>query len=322
MRVFVTGATGFIGSRTVLKLLSRGHEVTALVRRPGRAGHLRALGVRLVEGDVTRGEGLAGAMAGSDALLHLANHYSLYEPNGEVFDAVNVLGNRNVMAAALKAGVGRAVHVSSGASYGASPDQPLREDSRVGPFPNAYWRTKHQGDQVVWDFHGRGLPVTVVYPGAVLGPNDPKASGIWIRNIMRGLPVRAFESSGYTWVHVDDVAQAIVRAAEHPHSVGERYLVGREYLTHGEFAQLVAEVAGTRLFPVALPDWMAYTSGAVLGTVAKVTGTPPLLNFSLDAAAHLAYGFRFGSDKAERELGLTYTPVRQAIAEEVASLRG
>lgn len=320
MRVFVTGATGFVGRRLVPRLLGRGHDVTALVRRPESAGHLRALGVQVVPGDVTRPDGLADAMRGAAWLLHLANHYSLHENDEAVYGRVNVGGNRNVMQAALDAGVGKVVHVSSGVSYGASPDQPLRKESRGGPHSNAYWRTKHEGDEVVWAYRRRGLPVVVVYPGGVLGAGDPNASGVWIRNLVRRrLPVRIFEESGFTWVHVDDVAEAILRAAEREGNDGERYLIGREFLTNGEFVALVSELSGVPRPPLVLPDSLAHALGGWLGTVARRTGTPPLLNFSPGAARHLATGFRFGSDRAERELGLTYTPVRQALAEDIST---
>lgn len=320
MRVFVTGATGFVGRSLIPRLLRDGHDVTALVRRPAAAGHLRALGVRLVPGDVTQSQGLTDALRGADWLLHLANHYSLHENDETVYGKVNVQGNRNVMQAALEAGVGKVVHVSSGVSYGASPDQPLREESRVGPHPTAYWRTKHEGDEVVWAYRGRGLPVVVLYPGGVLGAGDPNASGVWIRDLVRRrLPVRIFEDRGFTWVHVDDVAEAIVRAAEREGNEGERYLVGREFLTNGDFVALVSRLSGVPRPPLALPDALAHGLAGLLGAVARRTGTPPLLNFSPGAARHLAMGFRFGSDKAERDLGLVYIPVAQAVAEDIAT---
>ncbi|UQN08732.1 NAD-dependent epimerase/dehydratase family protein [Deinococcus sp. QL22] len=320
MRVFVTGASGFIGRRLVPKLLQRGHTVTALVRRPERAFHLQALGVKLVPGDVTRPEGLQDALRGTEWLLHLANHYSLHEHDERVYERVNVEGNRHVMQAALGAGVRKVVHVSSGVSYGASPDQPLQEGSRVGPHPTAYWRTKHAGDQVVWQLAQQGLPVVVVYPGAVVGAGDPNATGQWIRRLVRRQqPVRAFESRGFTWVAVDDVAEAIVRAAETKGNEGERYLIGREYLTNGEFVALVSTLSGVPRPVLVLPDVLAQVSGVVLGTFAGLTRTSPLWDVSRSSMNHLAAGFRFGSDKAERDLGLVYTAVRQAVAEDMAT---
>lgn len=224
------------------------------------------------------------------------------------------------MQAALDAGVQKVVHVSSEVSYGVSPDQPLREDSRVGPHPNAYWRTKHAGDEVVWSYHRQGLPVVVVYPGAVVGPGNPNATGQWIRRLVRQRQfLRAFEDSDFTFVHVNDVAEAIVRAAEHADTVGERYLIGAEYLTNRAFVELVAELSGRPRPPVVLPDRVAHTSAALLGKLEQWTGLPPFLGFTGNSARHLAAGFRFGSRKVQEELGLTYTPVRQAVAEDIAT---
>ncbi len=320
--VVVTGATGFIGSRLVLKLLRRGHTVTALVRRPDRATHLRALGVQVHPGDVTRPEGLLEAMQGADWVLHLANHYSLHERDERLYQAVNVEGNRHVMQAALQAGVRKVVHVSSGVSYGVSPDQPLTETSRVGPHPTAYWQTKHLGDQVVWDAHRQGLPVVLVYPGGVLGANDPNPTGAWIRRLVRRQQLfRAFDAQGFTFVHVDDVAEAVVRAAERDGNVGERYLVGREYLTNQEFVRLVTDLAGTPVPWLQVPDWAAHVGGQVMTGLNRLTGLTPLMDISSGSVRHLAAGFRFGSDKAERELGLEYTPVREALEEAIRTLR-
>ncbi|WP_350240818.1 NAD-dependent epimerase/dehydratase family protein [Deinococcus sonorensis] len=305
----------------MLRLLQAGHTVTALVRRPDRAHHLRALGVQLVQADVTRPEGLADAMRGADWLVHLANHYSLHERDEQVYRAVNVEGNRNVMQAALEAGVGKVVHVSSGVSYGRSPDQPLTETSRVGPHPNAYWRTKHEGDEVVWAYQRHGLPVVVLYPGGVLGAGDPNATGAWIRRLVRRRqPVRAFDARGFTYVHVDDVAQAVVRAAALNRTVGERYLIGREFLSNREFVALVAELSGVPAPRVVLPDRLAHLSGESFTLLERLTGLPPAMDVSRSSTRHLAAGFRFGSDRAERDLGLSYTPVRQAIQEFLQSL--
>lgn len=318
--VIVTGATGFIGSSLVPRLLQRGHAVRALVRQPDRAGHLRSLGVHLVRGDVTQPESLPEAMQGADWLVHLANHYSLHERDEGVYDRVNVEGNRNVMQAALDAGLRKVVHVSSGVSYGVSPDQPLREDSRVGPHPTGYWRTKHAGDEVVWAFHRRGLPVVVLYPGGVLGPGDPNATGLWIRRLVQQRQVvRVFERSGFTFVHVNDVAEAIVRAAERTGNEGQRYLIGEEYLTNRAFVDLVADVSGRPKPPVVLPDRIAHATGALMSALERWTGLPPMMGFSASSARHLAAGFRFGSRKARDELGLSYTPVRQAVREDIAT---
>ncbi|ASN82358.1 NAD-dependent epimerase/dehydratase family protein [Deinococcus ficus] len=320
MRAFVTGATGFIGQRVVHHLLRHDHQVTALVRHPEAATHLRALGVQLIPGDVTRPQGLVAAMQGHDCVLHLANRYSLYEPDEALYESVNVDGNRHVMQAALEAGVGKVVHVSSIVAFGASPDQPLREDSRVGPHANAYARTKHAGDEVVRAYARRGLPVVMIYPGAVLGPGDPKDTGAWIRRLVRRQqPARVFESGGFTFVHVDDVAEAIVRAAERDGNAGESYLIGREYLSNRQFMSLVSELSGVPQPRLALPDWLAHAAARVAGAVSRVTGRPPLLGLSPDTARHLSQGFRFDSDKAERELGLTYTPVREALRADIAT---
>jgi len=176
---------------------------------------------------------------------------------------------------------------------------------------------------VVWQlYRQRGLPVVVLYPGVVLGAGDPKATGQYAKDLIeRRVPARIFEDSAFTFVHVEDVAEAIVRALEEEGNLGEKYLIGKHALTMGEFTRMVGEISGVPLPKRRLPGPVVMAGAALMTKVADLTGRPPLSGMSTDQMRNIKEGAVFDGSKSERELGLTYTPIREAIEGEVASHR-
>ena len=324
MRVFVTGGTGFVGKSTVRRLVEDGHEVHCLVRRSSHTRELEELGCQLAYRDVTDEASVLDGMRGCDWLVHLANIYSFWEPDKSVYRRVNVEGTRNVMEAALEEGVSKVVHVSTLVVWGKPKQTPFDEETPIGPVRfTEYARSKYAGDEIVWELHReRGLPVVVVYPGTVLGADDPKSTGQLIRDLVEGrLPGRIFEDSAFTWVHVKDVAEAIVRALEKEGNEGEKYLIGKHTLTMGQLIRTVCEISGAPLPSRRLPGPVAMAAATLATKVADLTGRPPFSGISTDPMRNIKEGAAFDGSKAERDLGITYTPIRQAIEEEVASHR-
>ncbi len=324
MKVFLTGATGFIGGHVLPRLLRDHHELRCLVRTPEKARHLEQPGVTLVPGDVTDRAAVERAGAGCDGVVHLANVYSFWERDPRVYARVNVEGTRHVMEAALTAGVPRVVHVSSCVVFGRPGEVPFTEESAPGPERfSEYARTKRTGDLVAWELHEkRGLPLVTLMPGAVVGPGDTRATGDYVRALVaRRMPARVCEDRVMTFVHVRDVAEAIARVLLRDDLSGARFLVANERLTFGEVNRLVGEVAGVPLPALAMPDWMAMTGAVMLTALSRLTGQPPPWGMSADQIRTMRHGFAFDGTKAQRELGFTYTPVRTAIEEMVAQVR-
>jgi dihydroflavonol-4-reductase len=324
MRAFVTGATGFVGSQVVKRLVRSGHEVACLVRRGSATSFIEGLGARLVRGDLTDKPSLVAGLAGADWLLNVGAAYSFWARDRRSYRQVNVDGVRNVMEAALETGVSKVVHVSSVVVYGQPAVSPVTEDRPVGPVRfSEYARTKYEGDLVAWALHAeRGLPLVTVYPGAILGPNDPKATGQYIQSLIRGrMPATILNDATFPFVHVNDVATGIVRAAEAPGNIGARYFLVGENLTFGIVNQLIAETAGIRLPFMRMPDALAVGMAAVLTALSLITRRPPLFGLSLDQVRTMGRSSVFDGRKAERELGMTYTPVREAIRGAVESYR-
>ncbi|MDH4156252.1 MAG: NAD-dependent epimerase/dehydratase family protein, partial [candidate division Zixibacteria bacterium] len=154
MRIFVTGGTGFIGTHLIRRLSAEGHRITCLVRRSSNTAVLAKLGVEFVIGDVTDYASLEAAIKDHECVINLANVYSFWEPYPNVYDTVNIGGTRNVMESALKAGVPKVVHISTGGIYGKPKETPFTEESEIGPERfSRYFQTKYEGDEVAWGMY-------------------------------------------------------------------------------------------------------------------------------------------------------------------------
>lgn len=324
MKTFITGATGFIGTHLVKRLAQTEHELYCLVRKTSKVQHLGELGATLITGDVTNRDSMLEGMKGCDWVINLANIYSFWEPNKQIYTDVSVEGTRNVMECALETGVSKVVHISTVVIYGKPADSPFTEASPVGPVRfSEYARTKYQGELIAWElYEKKGLPLVMIFPGGVLGPGDPKASGQYIKDLInRRLPATVFPDSILTWVHVRDVAEAIVRAAEKEDNIGEKYLVCKHQLSFREINEMVSEISGAPLPKITLPDWLVMVNAALLTGVADVIKKPPMWGMSTDQMRTMKEGFKADGSKAERELGITYTPIRVALEEAIASYR-
>jgi len=324
MKIFITGATGFIGTHVIRRLAQTGHKMFCLVRNISKVDHIKELGANIITGDVTDKESLLKGMQGCDWVVNLANLYSFWEPDRKIYTKVNIEGTRNVMESALEKGISKVVHISTAGIFGKPADCPFTEDSTVGPVQfSEYFRTKYEGDLIVWElYEKKKLPVVMVYPGAVLGPGDPKATGKYIKDLMdRKLPATVFNDSIMTFVYVKDVAETIVRAVEKVDNLGEKYLVGKYQLTFGEINRMVSEISGVPLPKFGLPGSLVMVNATLLTFLANVIKRSPIWGMSIDQMKTMKEGFRFDGIKAEKELGITYTPIRFALEEAIKSYR-
>jgi len=320
MRIFVTGATGFIGSYLVNRLAKTTHELVCLVRPSSKSSHLKDHHCRVVSGDIMDVNSLNNGMKGCDWVVNLANVYSMWLPDKSLFHKINVIGTRNVMECALATGATRVVHVSTAAVFGKPAEKPFTEESEAGPVLfSEYARTKAEGDNIAWELHiNKGLPLTTIYPGICLGAGDTKASADYIRLLIRRrLPAAVFSKSVFTWVDVRDVAEAIVKILENPDTVGKKYLLGNQRLSMREFNASVCHAAKVAPPIIGLPNPVAISLAHFLTRISDVLKIPPLLGMSIDQAKTMDYGFSFNGSRAERDLGMRYSDVNGAVKETV-----
>jgi dihydroflavonol-4-reductase len=324
MKIFITGSTGFIGCQLINRLAITEHEMFCLIRRNNQVSErLKSLGANLILGDTTDKRSVLEGMRGCDWVIHLAGLYSFWEPDNRLFEKVNVEGTRNVMECALETKVLKVVHISSVVIFGKPSDDPFKEESQIGFVRfSRYAKTKYQGDQVVWDlFQNHGLPVVVIYPTSVCGAGDPKASGKYVSDLTyRRLPAAVLENASLTFIHVKDVAEAIVKAIEKPDNIGEKYLLGKNPCTFREINKMIAEISGVPSPKIHFPDFLTMTGAYILTGISRLTRKPPPWGMSVDQIKTMKEGFKVDGSKAERELGIFYTPFRIALQEKIAEL--
>ena len=325
MKGFVTGATGFVGSRLAAKLRERGDAVVCLVRRPQKARELEAIGCTLVEGDLADEAKIRAALENCDAAFHLAADYRVGVRPSEyprMRDA-NIGGTTRVIDAATAAGVARIVYVSTIAAFGNTRGETVDEtyEHPGDSYTSEYERTKVEAHKVAVDRIGKGAPVVIVQPGGIYGPGDHSAVGAQIDQAAKGkLPALAFPDLGLNMVHVDDVVAGILLAHDKGRP-GESYVLGGELTTLGDIVRKAAEAGGRKPPRLTMPTGLIKAMVPVAPLVTKAMGVGPNLREIISASDGVTYWAR--DDKARTELG--YAPrdldtgMRQTVAESSAS---
>lgn len=324
MKALVTGASGFIGSAVLRRLLEAGHEVRALVRPQSDRRNLAGLRCEVVTGDLANAASLEAAAGGCDALFHVAADYRLWVPDPESIYRTNVEGTRSLMRAALHGRVKRVVYTSSVATLGLIPDgSPADEDtpSRLGDMIGHYKRSKFLAEDAVRRLvREEGLPAVIVNPSAPLGPRDvrPTPTGRMIVQAASG-KMPAYVDTGLNVVHVDDVAEGHVLAHARGRA-GERYILGGENMSLQQILQEVARLTGRSPPGIRLPHDIVLPVAYLAEAVARMTGgREPIV--TVDGVKLAKKFMYFTSDKARRELGYRARPAREAISDAIAWFR-
>lgn len=303
MKAFVTGGTGFIGSRVVRKLIERGYEVYALVRSGKGSAALEMAGAHPVWGDICDIESMREGMAGSDIVFHLAAWYKLGAANWREAEQINVTGTANVLNLAHELGVSKIIYTSTVAAYGDTQGQMM--DESMAP-PDNHWlteydRTKHKAHVVAQQMIEQGAPVIILMPGAVYGPGDPSLVGEMMRAFRLGLfPVLPGPELTLCFSHVEDVAEGHILAAEKG-KVGESYFLTGPCYSMAEMTRIWAEVLGKRAPVASIPGRFLTPLAPAVRAIGNVIPLPTLV--SSDAVAILNATYMARSDKAQLQLG-------------------
>ena len=315
-RIFVTGASGFIGGALATRLQERGEDVVALARSDASAAKLGARGLKVVRGDVLDEDSLAAGMAGCELAYHCAGMNSHCPPDPDMLLRVNAVGPELVVQAAARAGVRRVVYTSSGASVGEAHGTIGHEGSvHRGSYLSVYDRSKHVGEQAAFAAaHRTGVEVVAICPSSVQGPGRTSGNGKLIVDYVNGkLP--AFVDTYVSVVDIADCTEAHLLAAERGRA-GARYVLNGATITSAEALELIREVSGVRRRVRILPPPVARSGAALLEAAYKVRGrVPSLCRARIRTWLH---GHRYDGSLATRELGLEYTPVEETFRRTIA----
>lgn len=321
--VFLTGATGFIGGRLTQRLLARGDRLRCLVRNPSAAAHLEERGVKLIEGDISDPVALERGLDGVDLAYHLAALYDIGVVDEAAMERINVDGTQAFVRAVEHQRTPLAVYVSSTAALGpVTPDSPAADGTAdwKGPYPTIYHRTKAQAHRIARNAQRRGVPLIIVSPGNVYGPGDRGPNGRFIRDLVRGtVPGLLGDPGWYSYVHVDDVADALVAAGERG-TPGEHYILNGEAMDVNAFAERVARLAGRRAPRLRLPTGLALLGAGMLDRLSRTTGKRFVMSRE---TIRVSAGHRWlhDSPRAAEDLGYRPRSLDDGLPETVASYR-
>ena len=309
MKAFVTGGAGFVGGAVVRQLLARGDQVVAAVRDPARPGSLGMSGAALIGLDLAASDPapLVAAMAGADAVFHLAGSYRVGIRPGEraTMWAANVTATGRVLDAAAASGVGRVVYISTanvlGNTLGALPDETFRR-AQPPVFLSCYDETKYRAHLLVEERAAGGAPVVIATPGMIYGPGDHSQAGAQIQQALEGrLQVLAAPDLGGNLAHVDDIATGILLVHERG-ITGSAYLLGGEVATMRQVIDRASAIGGHPPPRFEVPAWLFRGIGAI-GAVSALLRGP---DYAELVRASLGVTYWFSDAKARNELG--YAP--------------
>lgn len=303
MRILVTGGTGFTGKALVKRLLDLGHEVVALDYKEGlKTQEIRDWGAEVILGSVTDKEVVRRAMKDVEIVHHVAAAFREMNVPDSYYHEVNVGGTKNVLEAALEAGVRKLVYCSTCGVHGNIDRPPGGEDAPIRP-ADYYQRTKYEAEPIVRELCDRGLPTVILRPAAIYGPGDPERFGLIFRRVARGtFPMFGSGRTYYHPLYIDSLVDAFVLAMEEGKGVGEAYLIADEqYLEIKDLVQRVAKALNVNVKISHYPITPILVAGHLCEAVCKPLGvTPPIFPRRVD---WYRQNRAFKIDKAKRELG-------------------
>jgi farnesol dehydrogenase len=316
MKIFVTGATGYIGQRLVIRLVNQGHQVHVLCRQTPEHEMFSNPRVKIFQGDLLDLAAINEGMQGCDQVYHIAAYARVWAKNTRTFFDINVQGTVNVMDAALNNGVKRVVFTSTGGTYGVSNGRPIHEDMiRTIPFFTEYECSKFMAEEKVLQYVNKGLNAVIVHPVRVYGP------GAWTESNAISILIKAYVTGRWHVIpgngcsvgcfsYIEDVVEGHLLAMEYG-KAGERYILGGENIDFNTFFSKLKSLTQKDYLLLKIPiplmmafEWIEEVKAMTLGLEPMIT-RKWLKKYGYDLAC--------SSDKAIRQLGYRITPLEEGI---------
>lgn len=298
-KIFITGASGFIG-KAVVKRLKDNYQLTLLLLPEEPVAGLGDLNI--VRGDITRPRSLSGLIDGHDTVIHMAGSVG-YQTWRNCL-SINVDGTRNIIRKAVKAGVIRFIHMSSVSVYGRVPDIKITEEQPYKKIQDPYGDTKIEAEQLVRKQAEKNrIDLTVLRPTAVYGEGDNKFLPSLVQNLKTGkFRIMGDGSHSVDLVNVMDVAESVYLALLKPESVGQTYNIANENNpSWNEFLKTACIELDIPNTDKHISYKLACRVAGLMEFLSKFTGRPPRL--SRYAVRLVGRQYNYSIEKTRRELG-------------------
>ncbi len=319
MKIFLTGATGYLGLRLAKALSDAGHSLACLSRSPERAAPLVKMGASIVPGDVTDLDSVKVDLSSFDAVIHSAALVKTMSKDPSDFDRVNVLAVASLAKRALEARVPRFIYTSSFMALGPAPagDAPLDESASHDPahLHNDYERTKYLGLVEFDSWVARGLPGIVLFPCVIYGPGALTSGNVTASSIadliLGRLPGLLGDGTCvWTYSYIADVVAGHLAALEKG-APGERYILGGDSASMEEFVKIVSTLADVPMPKRHIPYWLAKVAALPEEIRFHLSGREPKL--TRQTVEIYKHHWAYSCEKARRDLGYTVTPLADAL---------
>ena len=320
MTVFLTGATGFVGSAVLRQLLLAGHEVRVLARKGGDRRNIEGVSCEVIEGDLGDANTYKAALQGCSGLFHVAADYRIWAPDALAMNRINVDGTRDLLRLSAECGIERIVYTSSVATLGLNKDgtpsnesTPCNYTDMIGVYKRSKFLAEAEVQRLVSE---ESIPVVIVNPSAPIGPRDikPTPTGRIVLDAARG-KIPAYVDTGLNFVHVEDVADGHILAYKKG-EVGQRYILGGENYTLLQMLTEISDLVGLKPPSIKLPQNALLPIAYLVESASRLTGNwePFVTVDGVKMSKKLMY---FSSDKAKETLGYKTQAVNTAVVDAV-----
>lgn len=320
MKALVTGANGFTGSHLVKALQQRGDSVIGLVRKSSDLTRLKDTEIQLVTGDITDRNALRKAMQDVDTVFHTAAFVELGLVDAEKMERANVEGTQAVLEIAKEMEISKMVYCSTIGIYGDTKGEVIDEtfERTQENFSSAYDSTKYEAQQLVDNYAVIGFPVVSVMPSGIFGADDPHYAPAFKLFLQGKLKLWAGGDRITGIVHVDDLVNAMILAAEKGER-GEHYIISAGEIPFREIFEIMSEKTGIST-PVELPQPIIRLAGNILDPIGKLLSWNPPIG---KERIHYLYDrcVRVDATKARKKLGWQPRSVSQTLQEMTTQLQ-
>ncbi len=319
MKIFVTGATGFIGSELVKELLKQGHYIHALYR-DDRKIIIKDKNLLYFRGEITEPVSLEKAMQGCSIVYHLAAYAKVWAKDSHIFYKINTEGTKNILSIAFKLNVKRVIITSTAGVIGYSDNTMADENhSPENGFFTDYEKSKHLAEIEIERFSAKGLETVTLLPSRLYGPglmSESNAVSLLIKKYVEGkwhfLPGNGNKSGNY--VFINDVIKGHINAMN-KNVAGERFILGGVNITYRSFFNTIGKVSGKKQWMIPVPVIIIFLASAFMWILAEMLNFKPTLTPGW--ARKYLHNWNLSSRKAMEKLNYKITPLEKGLKETI-----